>query len=323
MLSDRNFLESVRLRQHLVIPIAVALLMLATGLVCAETLESGGAGGAVGAYELVLPTPGFETDPRYGNKTLIVYAPSQVHAGPARPLILLLHGTAGSPLAAIQQARNVRAFWQPVAEAEQIVLVAPTASGNSGGWLAPLTAADRPTDYDAMAAALDYAALRYNIQLRHVYIWGFSSGGHVALDLGLNRLHPHLNRERFAAFAVNAGVMEGLACPPNDAPACQAVLTQAVPFPLSVAIGESDPLLSRVETDYKRLVASGWLPRLGLYRGLRFAGGHTVLADQPAWHWQNLKPWARVVAKSAEAEPQMTPAGPGEARFELRQGSEK
>lgn len=281
--------------------------------VAAEPVESRGSGGAIGSYELVLPTPGFETDPRFGSKTLIVYSPSQAHAGPARPLILLLHGTAGSPFAAIQQARNVRTFWQPVAEAEQIVLVAPSASGPSGGWLAPITSSDRPTDYDAMAAALDFAAARYNINLRLVYVWGFSSGGHVALDLGLNRIHPQLNRDRFAAFAANAGVMEGLACPPNDAIACAAVAAGTPAFPLSVAIGETDPLFPRVVADYKRLVGAGWSIRAGTYRSTRFAGGHTVLSEHPDWHWQNLRQWARSVAKAPEAEPIVSsaPSAPG------------
>ncbi|MBK8284595.1 MAG: alpha/beta fold hydrolase [Ahniella sp.] len=245
-----------------------------------------------------MPTPGFETDPRYGQKTLMVYAPSQVHAGPARALVLLLHGTAGSPLGALQQARNVRTFWQPLAEQEQIVLVAPTASGNSGGWLAPVTAGDRPTDYDAMAAALDFAESRYNINRNRVYVWGFSSGGHVALDIGLNQLHATLTRYRFAAFAVSAGVMEGLSCPPNDEPACRMVAETAAPFPLSTLVGDTDPLLPRARSDTKRLITAGWSIRAGTLRAAVFPGGHTILADHPEWHWRYLGQFWRAIDKT-------------------------
>lgn len=254
---------------------------------------SNGTGGPIGSDEFIVPTPGFETDPRYGQKTLVVYGPSAAHAGPARPLVVLLHGAAGSPLAAIQQARNVRSFWQPVAEAEQLVLVAPSASGNSGGWLAPVSLGDRPTDYDVIDAAIGWAEARYNIDRRRVYVWGFSAGGHVALDLGLNRTHATLHRGRFAGFAVNAGVMEGLACPPNDPGACLAVAEAAGVFPVSVLIGATDPLLPRTRADAKRLLASGWSIRRGTYAGGVFAGGHTVLAEHPAQHWAFLQAFRR------------------------------
>jgi len=275
----------------LVVPdrVSAAPPVIAAPVVDMKAVPSGGSGGPVGSNELVLPTPGFETDPRFGQKTLIVYGPSAVHAGPARPVILLLHGTAGSPQAAIQQARNVRTFWQPIAEQEQIVLVAPTASGPSGGWEAPIQLGDRPTDYDVMDAALDYAALRYNIDLARVFVWGFSSGGHVTLDLGLNVTHTELHRDRFAGFAVNAGVMEGLACPPNDAAACWLVAESAPLFPLSTMVGISDPLLPRAQSDVKRLGEAGWRFRAGWLQAGAFAGGHTILTEHPAWHWAFLR----------------------------------
>ena len=68
---------------------------------------SHGSGGVAGSGVRSIAIPGFETLPAYAQRTYFWFVPEQAPAGPM-PLVVALHGTAGSPANAYNEARIVR-----------------------------------------------------------------------------------------------------------------------------------------------------------------------------------------------------------------------
>ncbi|MGE3730643.1 MAG: PHB depolymerase family esterase, partial [Lysobacterales bacterium] len=233
--------------------------------------------------------PGFETDPVWGPRSVFVHLPGGVPAGEPRPLLVALHGAAGSSGAAVVQAGRARDLWREAADRGGFFVLAPAASGTSGGWIAPVNPDDHPSDYDRILAAIERVQRDYPIDPERIYLWGFSAGGHVAIDIALNRPHAQLNSGRFAAFAVNAGVSAGLACSGLGSGECATlVFTDAdSKRPIAVTIGNSDPLLAFALDDRARWQSSGWRETETFFWQV-FEGGHTVLPEQPIAEWNQL-----------------------------------
>jgi hypothetical protein len=57
--------------------------------------------------------------------------------------------------------------------------------------------------------------------------------------------------------------------------------------PIDIHIGQTDTLLSRAMEDRPRFLANGWAEGVTFFWH-PFAGGHTVLSDQPLQIWNNL-----------------------------------
>lgn len=239
--------------------------------------------------DVSISVPGFENDPIYGSKPAFLYIPSSYQ--PTRPiaLFILLHGTAGTPTLAIGQASTFRGLWASAAEAGGFIVAAPVASGTVGGWIAPVNEIDTPSDYAVIYALSERLARDYNIDRDRRYLWGFSSGGHVAIDIALNRSHRQINGDYFAGFSVNAGVSAGLACAGMSAELCSALVFGGGHNhrPFDVRIGQSDSLLSRTLEDRSRFLNNGWNEGLTFF-WQPFSGGHTVLSNQPLQIWNNL-----------------------------------
>jgi poly(3-hydroxybutyrate) depolymerase len=148
--------------------------------------------------DLNIAVPGFENDPIYGSKTAFVYIPSNYQATRPTPLFILLHGSAGNPTMAIGQASQLRGLWAGAAEAGGFVIAVPAASGGQGSWIAPVNETDTPSDYDVIQALAERIARDHNIDPARRYLWGFSAGGHVTIDIALNRFHRRINGDFFA-----------------------------------------------------------------------------------------------------------------------------
>ncbi|MHC4932639.1 MAG: carboxylesterase family protein, partial [Planctomycetota bacterium] len=83
--------------------------------------------------------------------------------------------------------------WQGLADALDMIVVAPSESGENDGY------AFTPRERTAGLEALRWARRRFNIDERRVHLTGISRGGHMTWDLGLR--HP----DRFASLAPMVG----------------------------------------------------------------------------------------------------------------------
>lgn len=238
----------------------------------------GSGAGPVGSSDLLVAVP--ETGEL---RSVRLFVPTGYTPAQPAPLVLALHGAAGSAAAAPAAADATRTLWSVLAEREGVIVVAPVAGGNQGGWV---PARDTPM----IACTLAEIAARYAVDLDRRYLWGFSAGGHYAHALALG------NAGRFAAYAVNAGALHALACAPaGSANACETLLPQALrPIPVSLRVGSSDGLRGYVLGDQGRFLAAGWeLP--GQLQYAEFVGGHTVgvLDAEAAWAWFRSHPRGR------------------------------
>lgn len=250
-----------------------------------------GVGGGIGNSSRVIAVPGAEGDPTYGNKTYYIHVPSNYQADKATPLVVVLHGAAGSQPLAHTQAQSMRSLWTAVSDANGFIVAAPVGSdGTNGSWLVPSYLGHFPTDYDVILAVIADIQSRYNIERQRRYLWGFSAGGHVALDILLNHYSATLDGDYFAGFGVNAGVSAGLACQGLSEFACNTLFSTLDPkTPVDMHHGTSDGTvnIAFAEADRTRFNSNGWVEGETFF-WQAFNGGHTVLAAHPAEHWNNL-----------------------------------
>ena len=237
---------------------------------------------------LTLTLNGLENHPVYGDKKAYIHVPASYQPGQAPPLVVLLHGAAGNPSAAAGQASVLRGVWRAASDAGGFLVISPVGSGASGSWIAPADRNDVPSDYDVIQAAIQRMSADYTIDPNRIYLWGFSAGGHVALDIALNEIHATVNSSVFAAFAVNAGVSRGLACAGASTTQClQNFSGGASKRPISVHIGNTDGLLAFAVDDRARFNSLGWQEGVTFFWH-EFDGGHYVYNDQPLQIWNNL-----------------------------------
>lgn len=215
--------------------------------------------------------------PGLGQVTYYAYVPPQYDPAQAMPLMLVLHGAAGSPAAAMQAAAAMRDDWENAADAYGFVIIAPVASGNSGGWV-PLP------DYDKLESAWNDAASVWNIERNRRSLWGFSAGGHVAWDMVLNHdpvSYPTAFHAGTLASLSTSAANSQLAC--FNSPNSCATLFAALPrkLPVDIHIGISDPNYAGAAADHQRLLNNGWIDGVTVSYNA-FVGGHTfVLAHLP------------------------------------------
>jgi len=239
---------------------------------------SNGSGGPYpGDQGRVIAVPGI------GNRVYYLHLPTAYMPARASPLLVALHGSAGSPGAAPDYARQVRSDWSSGSDSEGFIVVVPVATGATGGW-------NPDTDIPTIAAALDDTMARYNVERTRIALWGFSSGGHLAHGLALN------NTDYFSAYSVSAGLLEAYACTENGSPppSCSELLSTTQPkIPIDIHLGMFDPLY----TDYgagddpARFQAGGWIMGQSLFYTL-FPGGHIYTIAQLGEIWTNICPFA-------------------------------
>jgi poly(3-hydroxybutyrate) depolymerase len=218
-----------------------------------------------------------------GNRTFYLRLPPAYTPTRSWPLLLALHGAAGSPGAAQAAAQQVRSDWSSWADSHGFVVLAPVASGSQGSWVPQ-------TDVPVMSAALDDTMARYNIERTRIELWGFSAGAHVAHALAL------FNADYFAAYGVSAGSLTQYACTDNGVPppSCNQLLGSAQPkIPVDIHLGTLDPLYTTYGAgdDPGRFQSNGWVMNQDLFYTL-FAGGHTYTVAQLGEIWTNICPFA-------------------------------
>jgi poly(3-hydroxybutyrate) depolymerase len=254
---------------------------------------SNGSGGAYpGAISRTLHIVGLGT----GTQTYYLYVPGDYTPARTWPLLMALHGVApyGS---ADSYASTTRDTWTSVAALGHFIVAAPVAdqvildSSNQPwavSWLIPPTAG--PSDYDLFAAMRADLESAYNIERTRVYGWGFSAGGHVMHDLGINNYSSAFNASTMAAYSVSAGDLAGLACEGLSDTGCNQAL-DALPrkVPVDLHIGNNDPNVSYVQSDYARFLAQGWTDGASVFYNI-FVGGHTYSVTDLQIAWANLCP---------------------------------
>jgi poly(3-hydroxybutyrate) depolymerase len=243
-------------------------------------LPSNGSGGAMGSVSRSVPVAG------YGTHTFYLRVPPNYSPNHPVPLVLALHGQAGSPANAPAAAQAARNAWSSVADANEFIVIAPVATGGSGGWIAP---PPNPTDYSIFAAAIADTESAYNIDRSRRIGWGFSAGGHVMHDIMFNDFGAPVSIDTFAAYGVSAGVLEAFACP--NPSACDAlVATASRHIPIDIHVGNSDPLLPYANSDHEIFVAQGWADGSTLWKTV-FSGGHTYSTTHLEEIWAHLCPF--------------------------------
>jgi len=259
------------------------------GQVAVPNDPSAGSGGATGSITRHVHIGGLGN----GTQTYYLYVPSDYTPARSWPLVFALDGYAPYASAA-SYAAQVRDDWSSIASAGQFIVAAPV--GNDVvfqnnqpygiSWLVPPTVG--PNDYDVFAAIRMDLEGAYNIERTRIYGWGFSAGGHVMHDLGVNTYSDAFNASTMAAYSVSAGDLSGLACERKTDVECSQLLA-AMPrkIPVDIHIGTSDPNFTYAQSDHTRFVTEGWVNGQTIYY-VPFPGGHTYTIAQLGDIWHNL-----------------------------------
>lgn len=244
--------------------------------------SAGSGGSAPGVQSRSVTVPG------YGTHTYHLYVPTRHASIRPMPVVMALHGAAGSPADAQLAAQWLRDDWSAAAEAGGFVIVVPAATGASGGWIVPPPA---PSDYDILEAVFADLEGAYDIDRSRRIGWGFSAGAHVMHDLAFNRFSEYINLDTLAAYAIGAGAMQALAC--SGPTSCSTMIATAAAtrrIPVSLHIGTSDPLLSYATADHQRLLDHGWVDGQTVFY-TPFVGGHEYHSGHLTQVWADLCPF--------------------------------
>lgn len=147
-------------------------------------------------------------------RTYHLFSPETLDHSKSAPLLIMLHGTGRDGLSLINP-------WIKMAKEKGIVLAGPDAL-NSQMWIA---AEDGPV---FLRDVVESIRLRFNIDLKRLYLFGHSSGGCFAI---MNALYEP---NYFAAAAVHAGALPD---PDQFIP----VLSARRRIPIAIWVGDRDP----------------------------------------------------------------------------------
>ena len=270
-------------------PDAIFVSAFESGEIQVPTNPSGGSGGAhPGSLTRTVHVANLGS----GTQNFYIYVPADYTPARAWPLLLVLqgvveYGTADS------NAMGTRDDWTTAAATGHFIVAAPVGNAvyqdeDAVSWLVPPT--DGPSDYDLFAAIRADMETAYNIERTRIYGWGFSAGGHVMHDLGVNDYSDAFNASTMAAYAVSAGDLAGLACEGYSQAECGAVLA-ALPrrIPVDIHIGTSDPNYPYAQSDHALFVNKGWIDGHTIHY-TEFVGNHEYDIPQLSDIWTNLCP---------------------------------
>ena len=231
-----------------------------------------------------------------GTQNYYIYLPNDYTPTRSWPMIMVLHGVAP---AGDSYAMTTRNNWIGAAGAGHFIVVAPVADAVNQcwdgtkyvaceSWLVPPTYG--PNDYDLFAAVRADMESAYNIERTRIYGWGFSAGAHVMHDLAVNSYSEAFNASTMAAYAVSAGVLQGLACPgPTDAGCASLLASLPRRIPVDIHIGNTDPNYALAVADHSLFLTQGWADDQTIHY-VEFSGGHTYSIAQLSTIWNNICP---------------------------------
>lgn len=217
-----------------------------------------------------------------GAQKYYLYVPAAYSPTQSMPLVIVLHGEAGSHTAANSQATVMRNYWSTPAARYGFIVMAPVSNGVQGGWVAPDGSGD-VNDYDVIDAEITDAEQAYNIERSRISLWGFSAGADVGWDMLLKagayvRPTP-LNESNLAVLASSAG-SSAYACG-GSASLCGTLfsaLSRAVPVDMHIGLMDTQTL-PWAQADRQRLLNNGWIEGQTLSY-IEFNGGHSATAAQ-------------------------------------------
>ncbi len=203
--------------------------------------------------------------------TYYIAIPENYHPRVASPMLISWHGAAGAGTAPTN-AKATRDFWQTTANDNDFIVIAQTATGETGGGWVP--GIDIPILFEIIKDMQRY----YNIENNRIYGHGFSAGGHLMHGIML------AYSETFAAYAISAGVLEGFAG--LDAPA-----NATRKIPVFISIGSQDTtgpnLLNLSRSNHSIFNNAGWVDGQNYWID-EFNGGHQLDIDLPQKAWDKL-----------------------------------
>ena len=121
--------------------------------------------------------------------TYYLYVPSPAKDGRPMPVIVLMHGAGGDGL-------GQAAAWIRIAEANNIILIAPNIANSARAW-------DELYEHpEWIRGAIDEVGKSRPVDGRRMYLWGYSAGGMFSFYFAF------LESRYFAAAAVHGGVIE-------------------------------------------------------------------------------------------------------------------
>jgi poly(3-hydroxybutyrate) depolymerase len=247
---------------------------------------SNGSGGATGSVSGTVTV----AQPKFANEVYYLHVPSNYTPTRSWPLVLALHGAAGSHSAAVTAAEAVRTAWSALADRYGFIVLVPVGEGLQGSWIAPSEVGGFPSDYDVFVAAIAAVEASYNVERSRLYGWGYSSGGHVMHDIAVRGFAPAIDANHMAAYGVNGGILAELACLNVSSATCATRLA-AMPrkVPLDIHIGSSDTTVapSYARSDHALFLAQGWVDEETIFYR-EFDGGHIYTTAQLGEIWQHL-----------------------------------
>lgn len=257
-----------------------------------------GSGGTVGGAMHEVFVPGL------GTRSYYSYVPSSYAPALSMPMLMVLHGTGGSGYPSTTAAYSLifgtgnpvgtEPGWAVVADAAQIIIVAPIGNGPNGGWTVPPS--NTPTDYDVFRAVLADMKSRYNIDASRIHGWGYSSGGSVMNDLIFGPFaSPGIDVNTFAGLGNWAGGLDGLACAGDPESTCvQRVANLPRMLPIDLHVGYfDDPSRPHVLADFNRFSNAGWVAGANLWYDSPINGHEYNPAHFPEI-WDHLCPFQRL-----------------------------
>jgi polyhydroxybutyrate depolymerase len=140
------------------------------------------AGGAMGM-------PGSTQNLMLNGRNYTLHIGRSVNPNQPSPLIFSLHGLTMTPASMELMAR-----WDPVADAEGLIIARPAGVGSSNGWDLAGT-----KDFDLMKAIIEDVNAKSCVDRKRIYATGFSHGGFMSFAIACKL------GDIFAAVAPNAG----------------------------------------------------------------------------------------------------------------------
>jgi poly(3-hydroxybutyrate) depolymerase len=187
-------------------------------------------------------------------RTYAAYVPP---GGEPRPLIVLLHGAGGS-------GRDMVKRWTGLARRDRIVVAGPDAADPSR-W-------QPPRDGPALLRDLVEQLKPQNIDMRRIYLFGYSAGAVFALYMA------PIESRYFAATAVHAGAYRGEA---------DLTFLDTAPrkIPLFISAGTQDRLFppSLVSATVARLERAGFPVTHSVAEGMRHSYQASAEINERAW----------------------------------------